>query len=339
MTKFGSKYTFMPDATRGSVRFLNTEQLLETGTNTIVVNTLHLLISPGPEKIQRLGGIKKFMNFPGTVLSDSGGFQVFSLLHSKKWDGKITKDGAVFRSPKNGDTFELTPERSIEIQMMLDTDVMVALDDCRKADISRKEAEISVERTIEWARRAKTHFDKLQGTKKGKLLACVVQGANFLDLREKCAKELSKLNLDGYNFGGYVINEKGKLVVEEMGVVLENTPKDSFKYAMGVGKPKDIIKTAKIGYTIFDTVLPSRNARHATLYTDENRSGVMHIKNARYSEDIRPIEKGCDCHACQNYTRAYIHHMLRVEEAVGMQLATIHNLRYFQRLMERLNRK
>lgn len=336
-SSFGEKITFMPDATRGCVRFLTSDQLLKTGTNNIVVNTLHLLISPGAQKIEKLGGIKKFMNFPGTILSDSGGFQVFSLLHSKKWKGKITKDGATFNSPKDGKIYELTPESSIEIQMMLGTDILVTLDDCRDANIDKKEAEISVDRTIEWAQRAKKHFEKLGGREKGKLLSCVVQGANHLDLREKCAKELSKLDLDGYNFGGYVVDDKGKLVLEEMKVVIDNTPKDKFKYAMGVGRPQDIIDASKLGYTVFDTVLPTRNARHGTLYSKDEKDGVVRIKNVQYSEDLKPIEKDCDCECCSNYTRAYVHHMLRNDETIGMQLATIHNLRHYQRLVDSLN--
>lgn len=335
MDNFGSKITFMPDATRGAVKFLTSEQLKNTQTKNIVVNTLHLLISPGPEVISQLGGIHNFMNWhEGTILSDSAGFQVFSLLHSEKWEGKITSSGATFKSPKDGRIFEITPEKSIEIQMMLDTDIMVVLDDCRKAEVTRKEAQESVERTLEWAVRSKNTFEKLGGKEKGKLLSAVVQGGNHLDLREYCAKELTKIGFDGYNFGGYVVNEKGELAVEELKVVYDNTPKDKFKYGMGIGKPEDIIEATKIGYTVFDTVLPTRNARHGTLYT--MNEGIVRIKNAKYSADTGPIEHGCDCEACSNHTRAYIHHMLRINEPTGMTLATIHNLRYYQRLVESL---
>lgn len=334
--RFGSKITFMPDATRGAVKFLTSKQLADTGTKNIVVNTLHLLISPGPEVISNLGGIHKFMNWNGHILSDSAGFQVFSLLHSKKWEGKITKNGAVFKSPRDGKTYEITPEKSIEIQMMLNTDIMVVLDDCRKAEVTRKEAEESVERTLEWAVRSKKRFEELGGHENGKLLSAVVQGANFLDLREYCAKELSKMGFDGYNFGGYVVNEKGELAVEELKVVHENTPADKFKYGMGIGKPEDIIAAAKIGYTVFDTVLPSRNARHGTLYT--MNEGIVRIKNSKYADDQKPIEEGCDCEACQNHTRGYIHHLLRIGEPTAMTLATIHNLRHYQRLVESIKK-
>lgn len=333
---FGENPIFMPDATRGAVRSLTTSQLEATGTTHMVVNTLHLMISPGSETIAELGGIKSFMNFHGTLLSDSGGFQVFSLLHTKKWKGKIDENGAAFKSPRDGKTFVLTPESSIDVQANLDTDVMVVLDDCRDAQISRKEAEISVKRTIEWAGRAKEHFIKKGLDKKGKLLSCVVQGANYLDLREYCAKELTKIGFDGYNFGGYVVDDKGKLVTEEMKVVLENTPDDKFKYAMGVGKPEDIVKGYEIGYKVFDTVLPTRNARHGTLYSFSEEGGVVRVTASKYSKDLRPIDETCDCEACKKHSRAYIHHLIRNDEATGKTLATIHNLRYYQRLIETL---
>ncbi|MBI2357137.1 tRNA guanosine(34) transglycosylase Tgt [Candidatus Dojkabacteria bacterium] len=334
---FGKKITFMPDATRGAVRFLTSTQLKDTGTKNIVVNTLHLLIHPGADAIADLGGIHKFMNWnEGYMLSDSGGFQVFSLLHSKKWEGKIDSNGATFKSPREGKIYTLTPESSVEIQMKLGTDILVALDDCRDAQVDRREAEISVERTLEWGKRSLAHFKKLGGYEKGKLISAVVQGANFLDLREYCAKELSKMGFDGYNFGGYVIDDNGKLVIEEMKVVLENTPKDKFKYAMGVGKPQDIVDSAEIGYTVFDTVLVTRNARHGTLYSFDEADYILRLKNSQYSKDIKPIDSTCDCEACLNHTRAYIHHMIRVGEATGMILATIHNLRFYQRLVEKL---
>ena len=338
---FGSKYIFMPDATRGAVRYVTTEQLKKTKTEGVVINTLHLLITMGPERIQRLGGMHKFMNWNGWILSDSGGFQVFSLLHSKKWKGKITENGATFKAPIDGSTYELTPEISIDIQMALDSDILVCLDDCRDAQISRDEAELSVKRTIKWAERAKKHFEvKYGGTSKtGKLLSCVVQGANFLDLRETCAKELVKIGFDGYNFGGYVINEAGNLTINEMKVVAENTPSDRFKYAMGVGKPQDIIDCSKIGYKVFDTVLVTRNARHGTVYSynEDGTIQTIHINNAQFGEDITPLDLKCDCEACKNHTKSYLHNLMRAEEATALTLMSIHNLRFYQRLIENLN--
>ncbi len=336
---FGKNYIFMPDATRGAVRYLTTEQLRDTGTEAIVTNTLHLLMTFGIEKLKNLGGIKNLMKWDGIVLTDSGGFQVFSLIHSKKWKGKVHENGATFKSPTTGDTYELTPESSIDIQMAINSDILVTLDDCRNTGLSRKEAEISVERTISWAKRCKEHFEKeYGGTKKtGKLLSCVVQGANYLDLRKKCANELSNIGFDGYNFGGFVVDSEGKLVVDEMIAVVENTPSDKFKYAMGVGKPEDIRECAKLGYKVFDTVLVTRNARHGTLYSSDIENEVLKIKNSEYSLDEKPIDSKCDCYTCRNFSRAYVHHMLRIGEATGMTLATIHNLRYYQRIIEELN--
>lgn len=330
------KYFFMPDATRGAVRYLTTEQLKNTGTKAIVTNTLHLLIHPGPEVIKKLGGIKKMMGWYGLVLTDSGGFQVFSLIHSKKWKGKVHEDGATFKSPREGNIYELTPESSIDIQMKINSDVLVTLDDCRDTDLNRKDAEKSVERTLKWAERCKKHFEeKYGGTKgSGKLLTAVIQGANYLDLREKCAKELVEMDFDGYNFGGFVVNKDGNLVTDEMKTVIENIPKNKIRYAMGVGKPKDIKKSAEIGYNLFDTVLVSRNARHGTLYTSK---GEVRIKNSKMALDENPVDENCNCYCCTNYSRAYLHHMLKIGEATGMTLATIHNLTHYQNLIKELN--
>ena len=339
ISDFGKEYIFLPDATRGAVRCITTEQLKATGTEGIVVNTLHLMISPGADQIEELGGIHPFMNWEGYVLSDSGGFQVFSLIHSKKWKGKVDKNGAVFKSPKDGTEYKLTPESSIDIQMKIGSDILVSLDDCRDTDLTRKEAEESVGRTIEWAKRCRKHFDKEYGGTKetGKLLSAVVQGANYLDLREKCAKALVEIGFDGYNFGGYVVNKNGELVVDEMRIVAENTPDNKFRYAMGVGKPEDIRKASQLGYKVFDTVLVTRNARHGTLYSSDMEGEVLRIGNSEYSNDLTPIDSRCDCEACRNYSRAYIHHMLKIGEATGKTLATVHNLRYYQRLIEELN--
>lgn len=335
---FGKELIFLPDATRGAVKFLTTQQLKSTGTEGIVVNTLHLLMNLGIEKMQKLGGVKKMMNWDGYMLSDSGGFQVYSLVHSKKWKGKIDENGVTFISPRDGKEHVLTPESAIDIQLAIGSDVLVCLDDCRFSEISKKEAEISVDRTLRWAERCKKHFEKKKSKSK-KLLSCVVQGAGFLDLREMCAKELSKMGFDGYNFGGYVVDSKGNLVLDEMEKVIENIPEDKFKYVMGVGKPNDIVKCAEIGYTVFDTVLVTRNARHGSLYSFDIKKEddyLMRISNARYAEDESSIDSTCDCEVCKNYSRAYINYLLKIQEPTGYTLATIHNLRFYQRLISSL---
>ena len=279
------------------------------------------------------------MNWNGMVLTDSGGFQVFSLIHSKKWRGVVHENGANFYSPRDGSKYELTPESSIDIQVNIGSDVLVCLDDCRKTNLTRKEAELSVYRTLNWAKRCKEHFQKQYGGNKntGKLLTCVVQGANFPDLRERCAKELVSIGFDGYNFGGFVVNDDGELVLDEMRAVSENTPDEKIKYAMGVGKPGDIRKAAEIGFRWFDTVLVTRNARHGTLYSGDIENEVIRIKNAEYAMDNRPIDSGCNCEACKNFSRAYIHYLLKIGEVTGMTLATIHNLQYYQNLIKGLS--
>lgn len=327
---------FMPDATRGAVRSLTTKQLKDTGTRALVTNTLHLLIHPGPDVIQELGGIKGMMNWDGLVLTDSGGFQVFSLIHSGKWKGKVHENGATFKSPREGKVYELTPESSIDIQMKIGSDILVTLDDCRDTDLTRGEAEESVRRTITWAKRCKDHFENVYGgtAGTGKLLTCVVQGANYIDLRIECAKALSEIGFDGYNFGGFVVDGNGELVLDEMKAVVENTPSNTIKYAMGVGKPKDIFLAAQVGYNLFDTVLVTRNARHGTLYTAE---GEIRITNSSMALDQGPIDKYCNCEACTTYSRAYVHHMMKNTEATALTLATIHNLTFFQNFMKALN--
>ncbi len=373
IAEFGRKPVFLPDATRGAVKALTFDQLESVGVQHIVSNTLHMLMSPGPNHIASMGGIHEFIGWDGLILTDSGGFQVFSLLHRGQWDGEIHDDGATFvipeayakkidhvnkrksdtsdacslfdengltvKSPRDGRVFELTPEKVIDIQMQMDSDVMVVLDDCRKTGISRDEAEKTVERTIKWAERGKKYFDEKYGgsTETGKLLTAVVQGANYPDLRRMCATELSKMGFDGYNFGGYLLDEQGNLVVDELKTVYDATPADKFNYAMGCGKPTDIIQAIEIGYTVFDTVLPTRNARHGTLYSfdipaeDEFK---LKIKNARFKDDNAPVDSTCDCELCTRYSRAYLHQMFKVGELTALTLATLHNLRFYQRLIE-----
>lgn len=335
---FGKEPIFLPDATKGAIKFLTTQQLKDTGIQGIVVNTLHLLINLGIEKLNSHKGIKKLMNWEGYVLSDSGGFQIYSLLHSKKWKGSINEDGVIFKDPRSGEEYSLSPESSIDIQLAIGSDVLVCLDDCRFSDISRGEAEVSVERTLRWAERCKIHFDKRKKERehKDKILSAVIQGAGYLDLREICSKELVGMGFDGYNFGGYVIDSKGKLVVDELQAVAKFLPKSKFRYVMGVGKPQDILECFNFGYTVFDTVLVTRNARHGTLYSFDEEEYILRIGNAQYAQSPLPIDSTCDCEACKNYSRGYIHYLLKIKEPTGYTLATIHNLRFYQRLIDSL---
>lgn len=325
---------FMPDATSGVVRSLTTRQLEETGTEMIVVNTFHLYVQYGIEKMESLGGIKTLMGWTGKVLSDSGGFQVYSLLHRKPGSGKVTSYGAYVRSPVDGKKVVLTPEISIDMQAAIGSDVLIVLDDCRSSEISRKEAEESVRLTTQWARRAKSHFMKKspEVRSKSKLFA-VVHGGPFEDLREKSAGELIEIGFDGYCFGGWPVDASGRLVTEILSYTAELLPDDKPKYAMGVGTPDDIRVCRELGYTMFDCVLPTRNARHGLLYTFD---GELRITRSQFGSDMEPIENGCPCEACRNYTRAYMYHLFKASDATAKTLATIHNLTFYQRLTRSL---
>lgn len=334
---FGTEPIFLPDATKGAVRFVTYNQLEEIEIKGIVINTLHLWDIYGIEKLQLLGGMHKMTGWKGYFLSDSGGFQIFSLIHSGKWQGKLTDKGAEFKSPVNGKKFSLTPEVSIDVQIALGSDILVCLDDCRDTGISKEDAKRSVDFTLNWAERCKKHFNNVYGgTKKtGKLLSAVVQGAHYPDLREYCAKELSKMDFDGYNFGGYVVDDNGLLVKEEMKAVINALiEKRGFRYAMGVGKPKDIIDSYEIGFKVFDTVLVTRNARHGHLYSFDIPDYDLRIKNSKYSNDSSPVDSTCDCELCQRHSRAYIRTLFMAGEGTALSLMSLHNLRFYTRLIK-----
>ena len=327
---------FMPDATLGAVRALTTGQLEETGTEMIVVNTFHLLLMYGDALMTELGGIKKLMGWKGRVLSDSGGFQVYSLIHQKKNMGKITSYGAYFTSPRDGRKVELTPESSIDMQCAIGSDVLITLDDCRHSDVSRKDAEESVRNTTAWARRARKHFEeKIRETDiSPKLHFAVIQGGSYEDLRKRSAEELQEIGFDGYCFGGWPINSRGTLEKEILEYTSGLLPDDTPKYAMGIGTPDDIRVCFTLGYKIFDCVLPTRNARHGLLYTHD---GELRIQKAEFARDQGPIDPKCQCETCTHYSRAYVHHLLEMHEITGMTLATIHNLAYYSDLLVSLS--
>lgn len=331
---------FMPDATYGAVKTLSFDDVKATGTQAIVTNTLHLFLRPGDEYIKSHGGLHQFFNWEGIIGTDSGGFQVFSLIH-KSGFGKITGDGAEFVSPHNGSTHILTPQSSQQIQHNMGSDIRIVLDDCLDHTITRKEAEEAVERTIRWASQSKQAFLKLEGLSddtfastdgsKRPLLFAVVQGGSFPDLRKHCAQELTKIGFDGYNFGGYPLDNKGKLATEVLNITADAIPDDKPKYAMGIGTPEDILTCIKMGYNLFDTVLPTRNARHGYLFTSE---GIVRLNNSKYHTDQTVLDPECPCSACTSgYSKAYIRHLIKIKEPAGMRLATIHNLHYYQSII------
>jgi len=349
---------FMPDATRASVRGITNEQLKNAGIYPMVVNTYHLLLQPGMELMRNAGGVHKFMGWDGLLLSDSGGYQVYSLIHKNAKLGRITEEGAEFRSVLDGSKHLLTPEKAIEIQFDLGVDMMVLLDDPRPNDAGEKEIEQAVERTIRWAGRCKVEFEK-QIKMRGfdddtrPLLFAVVQGGPFVHLRQKCADALIGIGFDGYSFGGRHVDMDGKFMTEIVQKTASFMPEDKPRFALGIGNPQDIVKCHNVGWDMFDCVIPTREGRHGRLFcwndqvknqklkvkSGEEFYDTINIANAKFRDDFTPIDDKCDCYACQNYTRAYVHHLFRVGEPLGGQMASLHNLRFYVKLMEKLQIK
>jgi len=330
---------FFPDATRAIIKSLDSTDIQSTKTPGILVNTWHLLIDPGPKIIKKAGGIKKFMNWNKPIISDSGGFQLMSLLKSNPSRGKITDKGIKYQISKNKNLI-LTPEKSIKFQFTLKTDLMVVLDDFTPPNATYAEAKKTVRRTILWAKKCKTEFETLSkptDINNTPLLIAVVQGGKYLDLRAHCADELTKIGFDGFGFGGWPINQAGKFHHDIAKLIADHAPKDYLLYGLGIGKPEDISACVKLGYHLFDCVLPTRDARHSRLYIWNKKSKLNYSffspKKEKHSNDFRPIDSNCDCHLCKNYSRAYLHHLFKIKEFTAGRLATIHNLRFYSKLI------
>lgn len=328
-TNYGTYETpmFMPVGTRATVKSLSKEELKNEHAGIILSNTYHLWLRPGPDVIKNCGGLHNFMSWDGPILTDSGGFQVFSLAKNKKKD--ITEEGVHFKSHIDGKNLFLTPEKSIEIQNKLDSDIAMSFDECPPASASYDYLKNSVERTIRWAKRGKTvHNNPNQA------LFGIVQGGAYENLRKYSAEETVKLNFDGYSIGGVANDGESK---EDMYKAIDYSipylPEDKVRYLMGVGEPVDIIEGVIRGVDIFDCVLPTRIARHGQAFT---RDGKINLNNAKYKEDLLPIEEGCDCYTCKNYSRAYIRHLITTKETLGGRLLSIHNIRFLIRLTEEL---
>ncbi|MDE5586921.1 MAG: tRNA guanosine(34) transglycosylase Tgt, partial [Bacilli bacterium] len=326
-TNYGTVETpmFMPVGTRATVKMLTPEELYEAHSGVILANTYHLWLRPGEDLVEKAGGLHKFMNYHGPILTDSGGFQVFSLARPKD----ITEEGVYFKSHIDGSKLFLTPEKSIEIQNKLDSDIAMSFDECPPASATYEYMKNSIERTLRWAERGKkVHSNPRQS------LFGIVQGGAYEDLRKFSATETVKLDFDGYSIGGVANDGESK---EDMYKAIEYSipylPKDKPRYLMGVGEPSDIIEGVIRGIDMFDCVLPTRIARHGNAFT---RHGKLNIKNSKYKEDFTPIEEGCDCYTCKNYTKAYIRHLVNVDEALGGRLLSIHNIRFLIRLTEEL---
>ena len=325
-TNYGTFDTpmFMPVGTQATVKTLSPEELKEVHSGIILANTYHLWLRPGEDVIDHAGGLHQFMNWDGPILTDSGGFQVFSLAKPKD----ITEEGVTFKNIYNGDKMLLTPEKSIQIQNKLDSDIAMSFDECVGFPHTREYVEESVERTLRWARRGKDVFSNERQSLFG-----IVQGAEYEDLRRHCVEELVKMDFDGYSIGGTAVGEPKDLQYKQVEYSCKYLPKDKVRYLMGVGDPIDLIENVIRGVDIFDCVSPTRLARHGHFMT---MHGKFNVKNSQFKEDFTPLEEECDCYACKHYTKAYIHHLIRSDETFGQRLLSIHNIRLLIRIMEDL---
>ena len=325
-TNYGDYETpmFMPVGTQATVKTLAPEELKENKCGVILSNTYHLWLRPGEDIVDMAGGLHQFMNWNGPILTDSGGFQVFSLARPKD----ITEEGVKFKNQYNGDNLLLTPEKSIQIQNKLDSDIAMSFDECIGFPHTREYVEKSVERTLRWAKRGQ---DAHQNTKQA--LFGIVQGGEFEDLRKHCIEELTKMNFDGYSIGGTAVGEPKDIQYKQVEYSTKYLPEDKVRYLMGVGDPIDIVENVIRGVDIFDCVSPTRLARHGHALT---KYGKINIKNKKFKTDFTPLEEECDCYACKHYTKAYIHHLIQCEETFGARLLSIHNIRYLVRLTEDL---
>ena len=328
-TNYGTYETpmFMPVGTRATVKSLSKEEIKDCGSGIILANTYHLWLRPGEDIIDRCGGLHNFMSWDGPILTDSGGFQVFSLAKNKEKD--ITEEGVKFKSHIDGKNLLLTPEKSIEIQNKLDSDIAMSFDECPPASASYEYLKNSIERTLRWAKRGKdVHNNPRQA------LFGIVQGGPYEDLRKFSAIETVKLDFDGYSIGGVANDGESK---EDMYKAVDYSipylPEDKVRYLMGVGDPIDIIESVIRGVDIFDCVLPTRIARHGQAFT---RTGKINLNNAKFKEDLSHLEEGCDCYTCKNYSKAYIRHLVTTGETLGGRLLSIHNIRFLIKLTEEL---
>jgi queuine tRNA-ribosyltransferase len=322
---------FMPVGTSATVKALRHEALEELGASIILANTYHLYLRPGPELIRKLGGLHTFMAWPGAILTDSGGYQVFSLSALRK----MTDEGVVFRSHLDGSQHLLTPEKAVEIQLALGSDIAMVLDECIETPAPRAKAEAALVRTTMWAKRAREHFlatENFLGDGKQWQFG-IVQGATFADLRRESARQLLELDFPGYAVGGLAVGEPHAMTCEMAGEVTALLPAERPRYLMGVGRPEQLPDYVALGIDMMDCVLPTRAARHACLYTSEGR---VLIKNARYAADTRPIDPQCDCSVCKRYTRAYLRHLFASGEITAAILATHHNVHFYLDIMRRI---
>ncbi len=318
----------MPVGTQATVKGLTPRDLWdELGARILLSNTYHLYLRPGHELVRQLGGLHRFMNWPGAILTDSGGFQVFSLSSLRK----VTDEGVLFRSHLNGDPHLFTPASTVDVQVALGSDIMMVLDECLEYPVSHEAARRSMSRTVRWAGEAFDHYRRLEHAS-GALFP-IGQGSMFPDLRRQCAEQLLELDADGYAIGGLSVGEPRPLSLEMASIAAAALPPDRPRYVMGVGMPEELIQYVALGVDMMDCVLPSRNARNGTLFTSE---GKVIIKQARFRDDARPLDPACPCYCCRHFTRAYLRHLFQAGEILFSMLATLHNIQRYLDIMRQI---
>ena len=315
---------FMPVGTYGTVKGMTPEELDDSGAHICLGNTFHLMLRPGTGIIRQHGDLHDFMNWDKPILTDSGGFQVFSLGDLRK----ITEEGVTFRSPINGEKILLTPEKSMEVQRDLGSDIVMIFDECTPYPATEQEARVSMEMSLRWAKRSKeAHGDNPAA------LFGIIQGGMYEGLRDVSLAGLEAIGFDGYAIGGLSVGEPKEDMIRIIDHTAPQIPEDKPRYLMGVGKPEDLVESVRRGIDMFDCVMPTRNARNGHLFVTE---GIVKIRNAKHRNDTSPLDEKCDCYTCKNYSRSYLHHLDKCNEILGARLNTIHNLRYYQRVMQGL---
>lgn len=319
---------FMPVGTYGTVKGMTPQEVAETGAEILLGNTFHLWLRPGQEIMRQHGDLHDFMQWHGPILTDSGGFQVFSLGDIRK----IREEGVDFRNPINGEKIFLSPEKSMEIQYDLGSDIVMIFDECAPYPSDFDYTKKSMEMSLRWAQRSRDRFNEL-GNKNA--LFAIVQGGVYEELRQISLEKLTEIGFDGYAIGGLAVGEPKPDMYRILEYVCPQLPADKPRYLMGVGKPEDLVEGVRRGVDMFDCVMPTRNARNGHLFVS---NGIVKIRNAKYRDDMRPLDEECDCYTCKNYTRAYLYHLDKCGEILGARLNTIHNLRYYQRLMAQIRK-
>jgi queuine tRNA-ribosyltransferase len=353
---------FLPDATLGVVRSLDATDLLACHIQAVVMNTFHLMQHPGSSTIRSLGGLHKFAGWSGPIVTDSGGFQAYSLIHQNPKFGSISDKGITFQPEGSSRKYQLTPEKCIRLQYAYGSDVIICLDDCTHVDASREEQEASVRRTIAWARRGKAEYSRLVESSRlsdgnRPFLFAVVQGGGYLDLRKACAQALLEIGFDGFGYGGWPLDSDGSLLADLIGYTRQIIPPIYPMHALGVGHPANVVACYRLGYILFDSAMPTRDARHGRLcaLTQPLSTGSLassgsiwerfsgewldyvYIGDEKHTRSNHPVSPGCDCLCCRRYSLGYLHHLFKINDSLFFRLATIHNLRFMTQLTEYLH--